>query len=185
MLSAVRDPEAAVRSEAVAAIAAFGHDDAAIPFVRALGSSPPGIVANAAGALAGLGDRRAIHVIVRRIGHGESPRVFIESGTQVSYIRDYDVEIAQLSNIANPVVGVVHEGIVFDVKVIDASIETTTVDTILLNAFNTLAHAEAKDVGGVLDWYRRNATTIPELPARPAPRKGSKAPATTPSSGTR
>ena len=167
LVSAVRDRDAGVRDAAVEAVASFGHEDVVYPFARALGSENPAIVANAAHALASLGDPRAIHVLVRRISHGGSPRAVVEFGTQVSYVSDYDVEVAQLSNIANPVIGVVQEGVVLDVKIHDVSIDETYVQTVLVDAFNALAGAQVKDMKGMLDWYRQRATTLPELPARP------------------
>ena len=129
--------------------------------LKALGSDHPGLVANAARALATLGDPRAIGVLVERItGHGGSPRVVLEVVNRVSYIRDYDVEIAQAANIANPVVGVVTDGMVLDLHVLDASIERTVVETVLLDAFNTLSGAHATDAKGVLDWARAHPPVV-------------------------
>ena len=74
--SALADPDNAVRRAAVDAAATFGNDDTAVPFVKALYSSHPGLVANAAQAIAGLGDPRGIVYIVKRISsHGGSGRV--------------------------------------------------------------------------------------------------------------
>jgi nitroreductase len=179
LVSAIRDRDADVRAAAVKASASFGHDDVLYPFLRELGSENPAFVANAAHALALLGDPRAIHVLVRRISHGSSPRAVVEFGSQISYVSDYDVEVAQSSNIADPIIGVIQEGVVLDVKVLDVSIDETYVETVLVDAFNALAGAHAKDAGGVIDWYRRNARTIPELPAKPT---GHRKPAVTPSS---
>jgi|GEM_PF-1093778 len=175
ILSGVRDRDPDVRREAVLAAASFGHDDTAIPYVRALGSSHPAIVANAARALALLGDPRAIVHIVKRIsGHGSSPRVVFESLTKLSYVRDYDVEIAQASNIANPVIGTAVDGMVLDMKVLDASIERTIVETVLVDAFNALAGANAKDAAGVVAWARAHPTTLTDFPKEPE--TGRKAP---------
>ena len=168
ILSGVRDRDPDVRREAVLAAASFGNDDTAVPFVRALGSTHPGIVANAARALALLGDPRAIVHIVKRIsGHGSSPRVTFEALTKLSYIRDYDVEIAQASNIANPVIGTAIDGIVLDLHVLDASIERTVVETVLVDAFNALAGANAKDAAEVVAWARAHPTTLTDFPKEP------------------
>lgn len=172
--SALVDPDPTVRREAVLAAASFGNDDTAIPFVKALHSKHLGLVANAARALATMEDRRGLVYLVKRIsGHGDSPRVVIETLTKLSYIRDYDVEIAQAANIANPVVGIATEGVVFDVDVLDLAVERTVVETILIDAFNTLAGAHATDVGGVLAWAKANPDAMRGFPARPVTQRGS------------
>ena len=124
VFSAARDLDGDVRREAVLAAASFGHDDTAIPFIRALGSENPRLVANAAQALADLGDPRALAFVVKRLtSHGSSARgVRLLHLNQVSYVRDYDVEIAQASNIANPDVATIQDGVVLDVRVIDAAL---------------------------------------------------------------
>ncbi|MHC4817247.1 MAG: type II secretion system protein GspD, partial [Planctomycetota bacterium] len=43
-------------------------------------------------------------------------RANLSSVTQISYIQDFDVEVAQTSFIADPVIGVLQEGIVLDVR---------------------------------------------------------------------
>jgi hypothetical protein len=178
LTSAVRDPSADVRKAAVEAAASFGHDDTAIPLVRALDSSHPGIVANAARGLAMLGDTRGIAYLVKKIvTHGSSSRVYLEVLNQVSYIRDYDVEVAQSSNIADPIIGIVQEGVVLDVKVLDASIEKTVVETVLVDSFNALARANVRDAAGVAAWWREHGSTVPRFPEKPASnRKGRAAP---------
>ena len=144
-----------------------------IPFVKALHSKHLGLVANAARALAALGDRRGLVYLVKRIsGHGDSPRVVIESLTKLSYIRDYDVEIAQAANIANPVVGTATEGIVFDIEVLDLAIERTVVETILIDAFNTLAGAHATDVARRARVGEGQPRRDARLPARPVTQRG-------------
>jgi type II secretory pathway component GspD/PulD (secretin) len=48
---------------------------------------------------------------------------------QVSYIRDFDVEIAQASTAANPVVAVVNDGVALDVRpVVDADLKFITME---------------------------------------------------------
>jgi hypothetical protein len=173
--SAVRDPVEDVRVAAVHAAAAIGNEDVAVPIARALESEHPGIVANAAGALATLGDPRGITYIVRKIvGHGGSPRVNVEFLTQVSYIRDYDVEVAQSSNIADPIIGIVQEGIVLDVKVLDCAIEKTVVETVLMDSFNRLTSANAKSRADVAAWWRENHAKVPRFD--PAAARRAKAP---------
>lgn len=167
--SALADPDNGVRRAAVAAASTFGHDDTAVPFVKALYSSHPGLVANAAQAIAGLGDPRGVVYLVKRISsHGASPRVVVEFLTKTAYIRDYDVEIAQAANIANPVVGTAVEGMVFDTKVLDLAMERTVVETILIDSFNQLAGAHATDVAGVLAWAKANPSEMRGFPPEPS-----------------
>ncbi len=163
--SALADPDNAVRRAAVDAAATFGNDDTAVPFVKALYSSHPGLVANAAQAIAGLGDPRGIVYIVKRISsHGGSGRVVVESLTKTAYIRDYDVEIAQAANIANPIVGTAVEGIVFDTRVLDLAMERTVVETILIDSFNRLSGAHATDAAGVLAWAKAHPSDMRGFP---------------------
>lgn len=163
VFSAVRDRDPDVRREATVAAASFGHEDVAMPFLRALGSTHEGIAVNAARALEVLGDTRAVATIVKRIsGHGGSPRVVMETLTKTAYVRDYDVEIAQAANIANPVVGVVQDGMVFDVHVLDAAIQRTVLETVLVNTFNSLTGANVKDAQGVLAWWSEKGKSRPE-----------------------
>jgi hypothetical protein len=172
VFSAVRDRDPEVRAAAVAAAVSFGHDDVAVPFVKALGSEHPGLVANAARALATVGDARAVGAIVRRmISHGGGVRAVVEFLNKVSYIRDYDVEIAQAANIANPVIGTAVEGMVFDVKVVDVGMDRTVVEMILVDAFNKLTGLNARNVAEAVELYRARATTWPDFPKHPEPKR--------------
>jgi hypothetical protein len=162
---AVRDPHPEVRVAAVKAAATFGEDEVAIPFVRALGSEHPSIVANSARALATLGDARSIGYIVKKIsGHGSSPRSYFASEEQISYIRDFDVEVAQTSFIADPIVGTLQQGAVQDVQVLDASIEQTIVERVLLDSFNSLAGTSLKDASQVSAWWKDHASAYKDFP---------------------
>ncbi len=175
LLSGARDKDAAVRRESVLAAQAFGHDDTALPFVRALGSKNMRLSGYAAEALALLGDQRAAAYIVKRLrSHGSSTRNFVSFLNQVSYVRDFDVEIAQASNIANPDVATISEGVVFDVKVLDASFTKTWIEPILVKSFNDLVGTHLKSGREVLAWYEANKGKLPRFPAKPgarAPRK--------------
>ncbi len=172
VFSAVRDRDPEVRAAAVAAAVSFGHDDVAVPFVKALGSEHPGLVVNAARALASVNDPRAVGAIVRRmISHGGGVRAVVEFLNKVSYIRDYDVEIAQAANIANPVIGTAVEGMVFDVKIVDVGMDRTVVETILVDAFNKLTGLHARNVAEAIELYRARATTWPDFPKNPEPKR--------------
>ncbi len=163
-----RDAHPSVRDAAVRAAAAFGNDDIAIPLVRALGSENLSIVANAGRALGVLGDVRAVGYLVKRIeSHGSSPGAWFGHETQQAYIRDFDVEVAQTSFIADPIIGTIQEGVVSDVKILDASLERTIVEPILIGSFNRLAHANAKNVDDVKAWAKANEGRFPDFTSKP------------------
>ena len=164
----VRDSHPSVRAAAVRAAATFGNDDIAIPLVRALGSEHPALVANAASSLAVLGDVRAVGYLVKRIvSHGSSSGAYFAHEVQQAYIRDFDVEVAQTSFIADPIIGTIQEGAVQDVKVLDVTIEQTIVEKILIQSFNRLAHASAKSVDDVKAWAKENGAGIRDFSSTP------------------
>jgi hypothetical protein len=165
ILSAARDLDPDVRLAALRAAASFGHDDTPLPFVRALGSQNPRLVANAAAALAELGDERAAHYLVKRLtSHGYSARNFVAFTNQVSYVRDYDVEIAQASNIANPDVATIIDGVILDVKVLDASVERVWVERVLVDSLSRLAGRPFRGREDALAWYAAKGDALPEYP---------------------
>ena len=75
-------------------------------------------------------DDTAIEVILRAVEKSErvqqitAPRITVYNTqranvsvvNQISYVQDYEVEIAQASNIANPVIQTIQEGVVLDVR---------------------------------------------------------------------
>ena len=171
VFSGARDLDRDVRREAVLAAASFGHDDTAIPFVRALGSKNLRLAANAAVALAALGDQRAMAYVVKRLtSHGHSSRAFVSFLNQVSYVRDYDVEIAQASNIANPDVATILDGVILDVRVLDASYTRTWIEPVLVNAAGQLAGRSFANRGEVLAWYAENQDAFGDFPEKPGER---------------
>ena len=171
ILSAARDKSEDVRREATLAAMAFGHDDLSIPFVRALGASNPKIVANAAQALGMIGDMRAVGYVVKRMtSAGSSTRNFLSVMNQISYVRDYDVEIAQASNIANPDVGIVQEGVILDAKVAGLYYTRTWIEPILVDAAGALAGERFRNREDVKAWYAKNKASIPEYPPKPGKR---------------
>jgi tetratricopeptide (TPR) repeat protein len=67
----------------------------------------------------------------------EAPRLLIYNNTRASmhylrniaYIRDFEVEIAQSSAVANPVIGTVHDGVALDVRpVVDSDLQFITME---------------------------------------------------------
>ncbi len=176
VFSAARDVDSRVRREAVLAAQSLGHDDTAVPFLRALGSENLQVVANAAQALALLGDVRAAGYIVRRLeSHGSSTRNYVSFINQISYVRDYDVEIAQASNIANPDVATLVEGVILDVRVLDAAYTRTWVEPILVKAYSDLVGQALRTREEVRAHQVTHAASLPAFPQEPrkerAPRR--------------
>lgn len=178
IFSGARDADAGVRREAVLAASSFGHDDTAVPYTRALASKNLRIAANAAEALALLGDQRSAGYVVKRLrSHGSSTRNMVAFLNQVSYVRDYDVEIAQASNIANPDVATISEGVVLDVKVNDAAYTKTWIEPLLVKAFNQIVGENLRSKREVEAWWAENGRNMPQFPKKPggrAPRRPSK-----------
>ncbi len=67
----------------------------------------------------------------------EAPRLLVYNNTRasmhflrnISYIKDFEVEIAQAAAVANPVVGTVHDGVALDVRpVVDADLRFITME---------------------------------------------------------
>lgn len=177
VFSGARDVDSRVRREAVLAAQSLGHDDTAVPFLRALGSENLQIVANAAQALALLGDVRAAGYIVRRLeSHGSSTRNYVSFINQISYVRDYDVEIAQASNIANPDVATLVEGVILDVRVLDAAYTRTWVEPILVKAYSDLVGQALRTREEVRAHQVTHGASLPAFPQEPrkerAPRRG-------------
>ena len=167
-----RDKDAAVRREAVLGAASFGHDDTAIPYTRALGSENLRLAANAAEALALLGDQRAAGYVVKRMrSNGSSTRNMVAFLNQVSYVRDYDVEIAQASNIANPDVATINEGVVLDVKVLGASYTKTWIEPLLVKSFNEIVGENLRSKREVEAWWAENGAKMPRFPEKPGARR--------------
>ena len=166
-----RDLDEGVRREAVLAAASFGHDDTAIPFVRALGSENLRLAANAAQAIGLLGDQRAAGYVVKRLeSHGSSQRAYVSFLNQVSYVRDYDVEIAQASNIANPNIGLILEGTVLDVHVKGTEYTSTWIEPILVDTLSHLAGERFANAAQARAWYAANRERLGDYPKKPAAR---------------
>ena len=89
--------------------------------------------------------------------------------TQTSYIRDFDVEVAQAAIIANPVVGVIQSGTVLDVTVM----AVTTYRTHILRSYRDAIREISGDDPGPdpkkwKEWLeKRNQSKTPTDKATP------------------
>ena len=120
---AIFDPEKAVREASVQAIKATDAKGKIGPFVKALDSSFSTVRVHAAEALGALGDAGGVGPLVRRyrVSGGSGQSVYITEMVQRAYIQDFDVEVAQTSFIADPVIGVIQDGVQLHMRVLSTS----------------------------------------------------------------
>ena len=153
--AAIMDREEAVRAGAVASLPAIAAadivtEDVRRPFARALWSEIPAVRMNAAEALGAMGGVASVEWVLRRVqtGGGTGGRNHFFAGTQMSYISDFDVEIAQAAQIGDPIVGTIREGVILDTRVLAAREEFTVIERRVF--YRALARATGKDYGE--DW---------------------------------
>lgn len=125
---AIWDKDSDVRGRAVEMIVEHGNPEAAVRrLARGLMHDVPGVRIRTAKALSGLGGDEAAALLVvagpfagtpiSAIGGGLGVRSHMFEIENISYIRDFDVEIAQAAAVANPVIGNARRGVVLDVNV--------------------------------------------------------------------
>jgi HEAT repeat protein len=145
--AAVLDRETAVRLAAVDSLKEIGDADVVRPIAKAMWSDVPEVRMNAAEALGSFGGGMSVEWVIRRVmatgGPGGRNHLFV--GHQESYISDFDVEIAQASQIGDPVVGVIREGVMLDYRVLATREEWTDVERRVY--YNALTRATGKDFG--------------------------------------
>lgn len=114
-----------VRRVAVDSLAAGDDGTTFRPFVRTLlGHGDARVRLHAADALGHLGDARGVAPLVKALraaGDPRAPHNNTSTISQVAYVKDYDVEVAQTAFIADPVVDIVIDGLVLDVAVLSVS----------------------------------------------------------------
>lgn len=121
--TAVFDDATGVRNSAVDLVRANFGKAATAYLAPALLHDHPKVRMRAAEAMAGIGDASAAALIVRAApvaavtGEYGGTRAHAAFLTQQSYIRDFDVEVAQASFIANPKVDALTYGSVIDVRI--------------------------------------------------------------------
>ena len=132
---ALADPSWAVREAAVDSLKRRDDGTTIGPFLRVLLQAPKAQHrVYAAEALGQLGDRRAVKGLMRALrAAGDNPkaRANLTITNQVSYLKDFDVEVAQNAVIADPVVGLAQEGVVLDVAVVAVTVQRRVIGTAL------------------------------------------------------
>ena len=119
---AVKDSDPQVRAAAAASLKSLHIREVVTPLLRSANSENAQIRMNAAEALGNYGDKMGVETLVRLVHwvSGSGSRVNFQSLNQVSYVSDYDVEIAQLAQIGDPIVQQLREGTILDVRVFSA-----------------------------------------------------------------
>lgn len=120
---AVLDSSSEVRVEAAMALRDAHNPAVLAPVVRAMGSKNATVRTNAVEALANMQYREAVEPLVNHLsslasGGSRVPHTYAFFGKQQAYIQDFDVEVAQGSAIADPIINVLQEGTVLDVGII-------------------------------------------------------------------
>ena len=128
----VEDPDEEVRREAAAGLRAVGAPCTVRSLGRALWSRDATIRVRAAEALGRIGDVAAAPYLVARWEKrsGAFPRAVFTQIDQLAYIQDFDVEVAKTSFIADPLVGVLQEGVVLDVRIHATEQTVSTVERV-------------------------------------------------------
>ena len=167
---AIFDQDEEVRDAAVAAIKATDAEGKPGPFVSALNSPFDRVRIAAVKALGNLGDARAVGPLIARyqVVGGSGQSVYISQINQISFIQDFDVEVAQTSFIADPVIGVIQDGIVLNYRALSHDG--------YFDVYEGGAYAEAlgkltdKDLGNDrkawLEWYRNKKHDARDARAR-------------------
>jgi hypothetical protein len=126
LVQALANPSSLVRTNAIDAIGRAGYAQGVEPLIQLM------ITANAAAAAAG--------------GSGGGPvRANLYVGLQTTYVQDFNVQIAQGASIADPIVGVLQSGIVFDVGV--GGVSSIPITTELWTAARSLVRLTGARIG--------------------------------------
>ena len=166
MKRAIYDKDKAVRTATVEALREIGSSSTVHAFGRALESRFRDVRVHAAEALGILGDELAYPYIIKKWEgrSGNFPRSYFSSARQVSYIQDFDVEVAQTSFIADPIVGVLSDGVVQSVKILATEQTFTTYERPAFNgALKSLAGDDlGNKVGAWKQFWRENGKRLLE-----------------------
>ncbi len=149
------DSSDGVRAAAVEAVKKFKDPNAMAPYLRALASEKPAMRIGAVAAIGEFEEPIGIEYLlwhVEKHGGGIN-RSHIYTVNQLSFIQDFDVEVAQTAFIADPIVGIIQEGQVLDAKVLATDGECDIVERRVI--YRTLKRLSGQDFGEDIDAYAR------------------------------
>ena len=177
LLRAALDRSSQVRREAALALRATGEPGVVVPLVRALGSESGAVRINAAESLGHAGFEAAVPALVHHMadmagaaqggGGPRPPGGHVSIGSQVAYVSDFDVEIAQGASIADPIVNVVTSGVVLEAR--SYGMQEYTYVTELRTVRRSLKLLTGHDAGNKAEkwqaWLEQNASrSTPDTP---------------------
>jgi hypothetical protein len=119
--------------------------------------------AAAADAIGRSGNIKGVALLVYSLeAHGGGPRSYIYAANQLSFIQDFDVEVAQTAFIADPQVGVLQDGAVLDVKVASSEWYSTRVERHAIGrALHALTGADlGEDAKAWRAWMKDNRAKL-------------------------
>ncbi|MDF1702768.1 MAG: HEAT repeat domain-containing protein [Planctomycetota bacterium] len=161
---ATHDKQKPVRVASAEALREIGSPSTVHPLGRALDSRFREVRVNAAEALGILGDELAYPYIIKKWEgrSGNFPRSYFSTARQISYIQDFDVEVAQTSFIADPIVGVLSDGVVQSVKILATEQTFTTYERPAFNgALKSLAGTDlGNKVGAWKKFWHQNGKRL-------------------------
>ncbi len=161
----LREPQPTVRAELARAAGRLRVAGSVHALGAALRSRDEVVRRRAAEALGQLGDVQGLAYLVAawEARGGNGPRVYFAQLQQVSFIQDFDVEVAKTSFIADPVVGVINNGVALPVKILatEQSGRIAIPASTLQRASVQLAGgAKARDAKGWRRWWDANAKRL-------------------------
>jgi hypothetical protein len=178
------DKDDSVRDTASKVLATRPDPKITARFSKYLNETSPSVRIRSAEALGNLGQLDAVPSLIRELvmlhqagSASYAPRAFFFAGTQQAYVSDYNVEVAQASAIADPVVDTLQSGVCLDVRVLGVQVEKV-ITMEKRAAQNALAKIAGKDLGSDpkawAQWYQdqRKSTGVNTNQDSPADASG-------------
>jgi hypothetical protein len=157
------DTEEAVRDAALAAVKQFDDPNLLSPYVGAMFSENEALAANAAHAVGEMGEVIGIEYLVYKLrAHGGGvSRSHIYLANQLSFIQDFDVEVAQTAFIADPIVGILQEGAVLEARVIATERSATIVERRVIRSLKKLSGVDmGSSPQAWAKWWKENKSKL-------------------------
>jgi hypothetical protein len=154
------DAAPTVRQAALTAVKAFDDPNLLAPYVSAMFSEKEALAMNAIAAVGEMDEVIGIEYLVYKLSaHGGGiSRSSIYIANQLSFIQDFDVEVAQTAFIADPIVGILQEGAVLEARVIATERTAWVVERqVIRRSLTKLAGVDLGDDAKVwAKWWKEN-----------------------------